>query len=82
MNLEAITFSHERNINVLDRYADQVLDGVCGMGSSFAEEDYMNYLQYLKVVVPHELDGHRDMFEELKKQNPTKILIVNKLKSI
>lgn len=65
--LYRLMFRHERNINVLDRYADQVLDGVCGMGSSFAEEDYMNYLQYLKVVVPHELDGHRDMFEELKK---------------
>lgn len=49
--LYRLMFRHERNINVLDRYADQVLDGVCGMGSSFAEEDYMNYLQYLKVVV-------------------------------
>ena len=41
--LYRLMFRHERNINILDRYADQVLDGVCGMGSSFAEEDYMNY---------------------------------------
>lgn len=64
--LYRLMFRHERNINILDRYADQVLDGVCGMGSSFAEEDYMNYLQYLKVVVPHELDGHKDMFERFR----------------
>ena len=43
--LYRLMFRHERNINILDRYADQVLDGVCGMGSSFAEEDYMNFLR-------------------------------------
>ena len=67
--LYRLMFRHERNINILDRFADQVLDGVCGMGSSFAEEDYLNYLQYLSVVIPHELEEHKKIFDELKEED-------------
>ncbi len=67
--LYRLMFRHERNINILDRYADQVLDGVCGMGSSFAEEDYLNYLQYLKVVVPEAYEEYKNMYERLKEED-------------
>ena len=67
--LYRLMFRHERNINILDRFADQVLDGVCGMGGSFAEEDYLNYLQYLGVVIPHELEEHKRIFDELKEED-------------
>ena len=48
-----LMFRHERNIRVLDHYSDVVLEGVSGMGSEFAKEDYRNFLQYLLHVVLH-----------------------------
>lgn len=58
---------HERNINVLDHYTDSILDYVTGFGGEHAEEDYRNYLQYLRTVVPSEFEGHRAFFEDMIK---------------
>ncbi|MBP3709114.1 MAG: hypothetical protein J6I73_01710 [Treponema sp.] len=62
--LYRLMFRHEKNIHVLDTYADQVFDGIVGIGSKFAEEDYRNYLQYLKIVVPTEYEGHKEMLDD------------------
>lgn len=43
--LYRLMFMHERNINILDHYADSILDCVTGFGGEHAEEDYRNYLQ-------------------------------------
>ncbi len=58
-----LMFRHERNIHILDRYADQVLEGVAWMGSCYAEEDYLNFLQYLQCVLPDEVESHRKLLE-------------------
>lgn len=44
--LYRLMFRHERNLNVLNQWADQVLDGC--MWSESAVEDYRNYIKYLK----------------------------------
>ena len=62
--LYRLMFRHERNIHVLDRYSDVVLEGVSGMGSVFAKEDYRNFLQYLSYVVPNEYAPHKEMYDE------------------
>ena len=62
--LYRLMFRHERNIHVLDRYSDVVLEGVSGMGSVFAKEDYRNFLQYLSHVIPDEYAPHKEMYEE------------------
>ena len=62
--LYRLMFRHERNIHVLDRYSDVVLEGVSGMGSVFAKEDYRNFLQYLSHVVPNEYAPHKEMYDE------------------
>ena len=62
--LYRLMFRHERNINILDNCADKILDTLLGFGSEYAEEDYRNYLQYLKTVLPEEYEGHKEMFEE------------------
>ena len=62
--LYRLMFRHEKNISILDTYADQLFDGIVGFGSEFVEEDYRNYLQYLKVVVPNEYEGHKEMLDE------------------
>ncbi len=67
--LYRLMFQHERNISVLDTYADQLLDGLCGFVSKYDEIDYKNYLQYLKVVVPAEYEGHKEMFDEYTKED-------------
>lgn len=66
-SLYRLMFRHERNIDILDHYADLILEGISGMGSESTEEDYRNFLQYLKVVVPSELEEHKRMFEEQKR---------------
>ncbi|MBR3732260.1 MAG: hypothetical protein IKN25_06380, partial [Spirochaetales bacterium] len=48
----------------VDRYADQILDALAGVGGEYAEEDYRNYLQYLQAVLPSEVPIHKDFFEE------------------
>lgn len=53
---------HEHIINILDRYADQVLEGVGGMDSRYAEEDYLNFLQYLQCVLPDEVEFHKKFY--------------------
>ena len=65
--LYRLMFRHERNIDILDHYADQILEGISGMGSEFAEEDYRNFLQYLNIVAPSELEEHKKMYEEQKR---------------
>ena len=59
-----LMFRHERNIRVLDHYSDVVLEGVSGMGSEFAKEDYRNFLQYLLHVAPDEYAPHKRMYDE------------------
>ena len=59
-----LMFRHERDIRVLDRYSDIVLEGISGMGSAFAKEDYRNFLQYLSHVAPDEYASHKEMYEE------------------
>ena len=61
--LYRLMFKHERNIRILDSYADGVLDALLGFGGEYAEEDYRNYLQYLSFVIPKEYEGHKEMFE-------------------
>ena len=48
----------------LDRYSDIVLEGISGMGSVFAKEDYRNFLQYLSYVAPDEYAPHKEMYDE------------------
>lgn len=67
--LYRLMFQHERNISVLDTYADQLLDGLCGFGSKYDEIDYKNYLQYLKVVVSDEYEEHKEIFDEYTKED-------------
>lgn len=62
--LYRLMFRHERNLHVLDHYSDVVLEGVSGMGSEFAKEDYRNFLQYLSYVIPDEYAPHKEMYEE------------------
>ena len=62
--LYRLMFRHERNIRVLDRYSDVVLEGVSGMGCEFAKEDYRNFLQYLLHVAPDEYTPHKKMYDE------------------
>ena len=62
--LYRLMFRREKNISVLDKYSDQLLDGLVGIGSQFVEEDYKNFLQYLKVVVPDEYEAHKKLFDE------------------
>ncbi len=62
--LYRLMFRHERNIDILDSYADRIFDALWGFGGEYAEEDYRNYLQYLKAVVPEEYESHKNMFEE------------------
>ena len=62
--LYRLMFRHERNIHVLDHYSDIVLEGVSGMGSEFAKEDYKNFLQYLSYVIPDEYVPHKRMYDE------------------
>lgn len=62
--LYRLMFRHERDLHVLDRYSDVVLEGVSGMGSEFAKEDYRNFLQYLSYVIPSEYVPHKEMYDE------------------
>lgn len=62
--LYRLMFRHERDLHVLDHYSDVVLEGVSGMGSEFAKEDYRNFLQYLSYVIPDEYAPHKEMYEE------------------
>ena len=62
--LYRLMFRHERDVRVLDRYSDVVLEGIAGMGSDFAKEDYRNFLQYLSHVVPNEYAPHKEMYDE------------------
>ena len=59
-----LMFRHECDIRVLDRYSDIVLEGISGMGSAFAKEDYRNFLQYLSHVAPDEYAPHKEMYDE------------------
>ena len=67
--LYRLMFQHEKNISVLDKYADQILDGLLGIGSKYVEEDYRNFLQYLKVVIPHEYETHKRLFDDSLAEN-------------
>lgn len=63
--LYRLMFKHERNIQILDHYADTLLDNLCGFGGEHAEEDYRNYLQYLRTVVPSEYEVHKKFLDEI-----------------
>ena len=66
--LYRLMFKHERNINILDHYADIILDYVIGFGGEHAEEDYRNFLQYLGTVLPSEYKEHKEFFEDMIKE--------------
>lgn len=66
--LYRLMFKHERNINILDQYADIILDYVTGFGGEHAEEDYRNFLQYLGTVLPSEYKEHKEFFEDMIKE--------------
>ena len=67
--LYRLMFRHERNVHTLDHYADVILGGISSFGSKFAEEDYRNYIQYLRCVNPKEATYSQEMLdEELKKR--------------
>lgn len=67
--LYRLMFRQEKNISVLDKYADQILDGLLGIGSQYVEEDYRNFLQYLKVVLPDEYETHKRLFDDSLVEN-------------
>ena len=57
-------FRNDKDINKLDfNYADHILGNI-SMGCGNAVEDYKNYLQYLKTIVPEEYPSHQKMFDE------------------
>jgi len=57
-------FRHDRDIHKLDfHYADHIL-GYVSLGLEKAIEDYKNYLQYLKAIVPSEYPSHLEMLNE------------------
>ena len=62
--LYRLMFRHECNLSILDYYADKILDALVGFGGEYAEEDYRNYLEYLKRVIPSVYTSYREMFEE------------------
>lgn len=62
--LYRLMFRHEMDLNVLDRYADSIMDELCGLGSQFAEEDYRNYLQYIKCICPSKYPEYKKCFDE------------------
>jgi len=66
--LYRLMFRHERNLNILNHYADTIFEGIIGFGGEFAEEDYRNYIQYLKCINPKEAVWYQEILdEELKK---------------
>jgi hypothetical protein len=67
--LYRLMFRHEKDLNILDHYADTIFDGIFGFDGDFAEEDYRNYIQYIKCINPKEAEWYqKHLDEELKKQ--------------
>ncbi|SHK42994.1 hypothetical protein [Fibrobacter sp. UWB12] len=67
--LYRLMFRHEKDLNILDHYADTIFDGIFGFGGDFAEEDYRNYIQYIKCINSKEAEWYqKQLDEELKKQ--------------
>ena len=62
--LYRLMFRHECNLSILDYYADKIFEALSGGCSEYAEEDYRNYLEYLKRVIPSVYTSYREMFEE------------------
>ncbi len=58
-----LMFRHERNLNVLEQWADQVLDGC--MWSESAVEDYRNYIKYLKAHDEKLAAQYQKMLDEM-----------------
>lgn len=62
-HLYRLMFRHERNLNVLDQWADQVLEGC--LWSEFAVEDYRNYIKYLKAHDEKLAAQYQKMLDEM-----------------
>lgn len=65
-HLYRLMFRHERNLNVLDQWADQVLDGC--LWSASAEEDYRNYIKYIKAHDEKLAAEYQRMLDEMIKE--------------
>lgn len=58
-------FRHETNLNKLDNeYGDHIL-GYASCGCSAAEEDYRNYMQYVKTIRPAEYPEYVRLYESM-----------------
>ena len=66
-NLYRAMFRHERNLNILDQWADRVLDGV--MWSEGAREDYQNYIRYIEAHDIEKAKEYREMYEDMIKED-------------
>ena len=67
--LYRLMFRHEKDLKILDHYADAIFEGIIGFGGEFAEEDYRNYIQYIKCINPKEAEWYqKHLNEELKKK--------------
>ncbi len=67
-HLYRLMFRHERNLNVLDQWADQVLEGC--LWSESALEDYRNYIKYIKAHDEKLAVEYQKMMDEMiKKEN-------------
>ncbi len=62
--LYRLMFNHEKNVSVLDSYAELLLNALIGSENKFVEEDYRNYLNYLKTEIPSDYETHRVIFDE------------------
>ena len=65
--LYRLMFRHERNLHVLDQWADQVLEGC--MWSESAVEDYRNYIKYIKVHDEKLAAQYQKMLDEMIKED-------------
>ena len=64
--LYRLMFRHERNLNVLDQWADQVLEGC--LWNDSAEEDYRNYIKYIKAHDEKLATQYQKMLDEMIKK--------------
>ena len=66
-NLYRAMFRHERNLRILDQWADRVLDGT--MWSEGAREDYQNYIRYIEAHDKEKAKEYREMYEDMIKED-------------
>ncbi len=65
--LYRLMFRHERDLHVLDQWADQVLDGC--LWSESAEEDYRNYIKYISAHDQNLAEQYQKMLDHMIKED-------------